>query len=365
MDVESRFSLIKEVGEEVLTEDDLKGLLKEKKEFIAYDGFEPSGRIHVAQGILRAININKMIKAGARFKMLVADWHGWANNKMGGDLDKIQTVGKYFIEVWKATGMNLKKVEFIWVSEYVKDENYWKIVMSVARSNTVQRIIRCSQIMGRSESDTLSAAQILYPCMQCADIFYLKADVAQLGMDQRKVNVLAREIAPKLGFTKPIVVSHHMLMGLSEPPKEDADSVERAIAMKMSKSKPDSAIFMTDTKEDIARKLKKAYCPEKQVKDNPVLEYYKYILFEKHNLAGEDSTTITIERPEKFGGNITFSSYNELEEAFSEGKVHPADVKNTAAKILDELLQPVREHFEKDKDAKKLKEKVDSFEITR
>jgi len=365
MDNEKRFELMKEVGEEILTEEDLKSLLKEKKDLIAYDGFEPSGRIHVAQGILRAININKMIKAGCKFKMLVADWHGWANNKMGGDLSRIQTVGKYFIEVWKATGMNLKKVDFIWVSDYVKDDNYWKLVMNIARANTVQRIIRCSQIMGRSESDTLSAAQILYPCMQCADIFYLKADIAQLGMDQRKVNVLAREIAPKLGVSKPIVVSHHMLMGLSEPPKEGLDSIERAIAMKMSKSKPDSAIFMTDTKEDIARKIKKAYCPEKQVKDNPVLEYYKYILFEKHHLTGEDSTIIMIERPEKFGGNITFYSYSELEKSFEEGKVHPVDLKNTATNILDELLQPVREHFEKNKDAEKLKELVDSFEVTR
>ena len=127
---EERLSLIRHVGEEILTNDDLKALIEENRELIAYDGFEPSGRIHIAQGILRAININKMIKAGCRFKMLVADWHGWANNKMGGDLEKIQTVGKYFIEVWKATGVDLSKVDFIWVSDYVKDDNYWKIVMN-------------------------------------------------------------------------------------------------------------------------------------------------------------------------------------------------------------------------------------------
>src|SRR3989344_6551272 len=101
MDIQERINLIKKVGEEILTEDELKTLLETKKTPIAYDGFEPSGRIHIAQGILRALNINRMTKAGCKFKMLVADWHGWANNKMGGDLEKIQTVGKYFIEVWK------------------------------------------------------------------------------------------------------------------------------------------------------------------------------------------------------------------------------------------------------------------------
>ncbi|PPD88202.1 hypothetical protein GOBAR_DD14862 [Gossypium barbadense] len=70
---------------------------------------------------------------------------------------------------------------------------YWPLVMDIARRNKLPRIMRCCQIMGRSEQDELSAAQILYPCMQCADIFFLKADIFQLGMDQRKVNVLTRE----------------------------------------------------------------------------------------------------------------------------------------------------------------------------
>jgi tyrosyl-tRNA synthetase len=90
MNKEERLSLIKQVGEEIVTEEEIVELLEKKETFIAYDGFEPSGRIHIAQGILRAINVNKMTKAGGKFKMLVADWHGWANNKMGGDLDKIR-----------------------------------------------------------------------------------------------------------------------------------------------------------------------------------------------------------------------------------------------------------------------------------
>ena len=98
-------------------------------------------------------------------------------------------------------------------------------------------------------------------------------------MDQRKVNILAREIAPSLGLYKPVAMHHHMLMGLGEPVVTE-DPIERAIAMKMSKSKPDTCIFMTDSDDDIKRKFKKAYCPEKQVKDNPILEYCKYIVFE-------------------------------------------------------------------------------------
>ncbi|MBT5740168.1 tyrosine--tRNA ligase [Candidatus Woesearchaeota archaeon] len=352
-----KLALIKEVGEEVIGEEELLDLLKNKKKIIAYDGFEPSGRIHIAQGLVRAINVNKMAKAGVHFKMWVADWHAWANNKLGGDLDKIKIVGKYFIEVWKASGMDLKNVEFVWASEAMGDKDYWKTVMGVARQSTLKRILRTTQIMGRSDKDTLYASQIFYPCMQAADIFYLNADICQLGMDQRKVNVLARELGPKLGFWKPIAVHHHMLMGLGEPPKGDA-TVERAIAMKMSKSNPNSAIFMTDSNEDVVRKLRKAYCPEKQANDNPILEYCKYIVFEKVD-------TFVIERPEKFGGDVTFNSYSDLENSFVKGEVHPADLKTATAKYINELLEPVREYFKKNSKARKLKEQVESFKVTR
>ena len=357
--LDEKMDLIKQVGEEIIGEDELKEMLKDDGYTpIAYDGFEPSGKIHIAQGLLRAINVNKITKAGIRFKFWVADWFALMNNKMDGDLDKIKTVGKYFIEVWKACGMDMKNVEFLWASDVMNDTNYWLKVINIGRINTVTRIIRCAQIMGRSESDSLSAAQIFYPCMQCADIFHLQADITQLGMDQRKVNVLAREVAPKLGFKKPVVVSHHMLMGLTEPPKTDLKGAEAAIAKKMSKSNPDSAIFMTDSTDDIKRKIKKAYCPEKEVNDNPILEYCKYLIFEKYD-------SVKIERPEKFGGNIEFKSYKELEEAFASGDLHPMDLKSAVSFYIDDMLKPVREYFENNKEAKKLKETVEGYNITR
>ncbi len=358
MDIESRLSLIKQVGEEIITEEELRQLLETKAHPIAYDGFEPSGQMHIAQGILRSINVNKMIDAGCHFKMWVADWFDWMNDKLGGDLEKIKIAGEYMVEVWKASGMKTEQVEFLWAKDVMADDEYWKKVVRIARASTVQRVIRCSQIMGRSESDQLSAAQIFYPCMQCADIFNLKADITQLGMDQRKVNILAREVGPKLGFRKPVVVSHHMLMGLGEPKTDIADATERAIELKMSKSKPDSAIFMTDSEEEVKRKIAKAYCPERKAGENPVMEYYKYILFEK-------SENVEIKRPEKFGGNLSIESYGKLESLYLEGKIHPMDLKNTAAEKLNELLEPVRRHFAANAKARKLLEQVKSFKITR
>lgn len=359
MDINEKLKLIKEVGEEIITEQELKTLLETKSKPLAYDGFEPSGTdIHIAQGLLRAININKITKTGIKFKMLAADWHAWANNKLGGNLENIQTAGDYLIEVWKACDMDLSKVEFVRSSDLVNTDSYWKTVMRIARNSTVKRIIRCAQIMGRKEDETLQASQILYPCMQCADIFELKCDITQLGADQRKVNVLAREIGPSLGFWKPIVISHHMLMGLGKPVSKEKDAIERAIDLKMSKSKPDTAIFMTDSEEDIKRKINKAYCPEKQIIDNPIIEYCKYILFEKF-------PTLKIERPKKFGGNLEIKNYEELINIYSKNQLHPMDLKQAVAFYTNKLIEPVRKHFAQNKKAHDLLKQVQSFEITR
>lgn len=355
IDVKNAINFIKEFAEEITTEDELECLFKANRCLIAYDGFEPSGNVHIAQAIMKTVIVNNFTKMGIKFKILIADWHAWANNKLGGDLDKIQTTGKYFIEVWKACGMKLDNVEFIWASDLVKDSEYWKLVMQIAINNNLKRIIRCSQIMGREETSSLTAAQIFYPCMQCADIFYLEADICQLGMDQRKVNMLAREMGPKLGFYKPITVHHHMLMGLLKPLTQEKESlVEKTIRLKMSKSIPDSAIFVTDTKEEIKRKINKAYCLEGNKENNPILEYCRYIIFPVFG-------SMKIGRLKKYGGNIEFKSYNDLEKSFIKKDLFPLDLKLGVIKYLDEILQPVRNYFEENKEAKKLKEKVESF----
>lgn len=245
-------------------------LLARKDQFRCYDGFEPSGRMHIAQGIMKSINVNKITASGGIFIFWIADWFALLNNKMGGDLNKIRVVGRYFVEVWKAAGMNLQNVQFLWASDEInkRADEYWSIVIDISRRFNINRIKKCGQIMGRAESDEMPTSQMMYPCMQCADIFFLKADVCQLGLDQRKVNVLAKEYCDAIHREeKPVIVSHHMLSGLKEG------------QAKMSKSDPDSAIFMEDTRADVDRKIKKSYAPPGIVAGNPILDYCESIIF--------------------------------------------------------------------------------------
>lgn len=346
--LDERFDLVRSVGEECIQDDELRNLLAFKKDPVCYDGFEPSGRMHIAQGVMKALNVNKLTEAGCIVKIWVADWFAQLNNKMDGNLEKIQNVGRYMIEVWKAVGMRHDRVEFLWSSKEINSQAhvYWPLVMDIARRNNLKRIIRCCQIMGRNETDELTAAQILYPCMQCADIFFLKADICQLGLDQRKVNMLAREYCEDLKKKyKPIILSHHMLSGLTGQGK-------------MSKSDPNSAIYMEDEEADVNLKIKKAFCPPKVVNENPCIEYVQYIILPWFG-------SFEVIRKDQDGGNKVYEDMEELIKDYESEALHPSDLKNGLSRALNKILQPVRDHFKNNADAMKLLKKVKAYKVTR
>ena len=361
MDAKTRFNIIKGISQEIVTEEELKQLLETKNSPIAYDGFEPSGIAHIAFGVYRALLVKDLLKAGVKFKLWLADWFAFINNKMQSDLNKIHKVGEYFIEVWKASGIDMNKVQVLWASEHM-DSDYWKRVITIAKHTTIDRTTRCLTIMGRRQNELKETAQYFYPMMQCSDIFQLDADICQLGIDQRKVNILAREIADKLKWKKPVLVHHAMIPGLEgkKTPEgfDDSVNLDISIASKMSKSKPQSCLYVHDSFDEIKRKLTNAYCVPRDTVNNPVLEYCREIVFRAFK-------EFTIERDRKYGGNLNFKTYSELEQEYIEGKIHPIDLKMGLARHLNELIKPIREHFEKNKKAKALYNFVKQQEISR
>ena len=383
--VDEKVALAMEVargGEITKDEQELRELYARKPNPVAYDGFEPSGRMHIAQGLLRSMNVNRLTGSGVKFVFWVADYFALMNLKLGGDIVKIQNCGRYLIEVWKACGMDMTNVEFVWASEFINrfPEKYWFNVMQIAMRNNISRIKRCGMAMGREASDNLATSQLFYPCMQCNDVFQLRCDITSLGMDQRKVNMLAREYCsqpddtgllkylgknPKTKRTnKPVILSHHMLAGLT--------------GVKMSKSDPDSAIFMEDTVKDVVRKIKKAWCPpgvlvEKRMVEKPneknedgtpkmeeieytngCMEYLKYIVFPKVG-------SFTVTRTDENGGNKTYDDYASLEVDFLSQALWPGDLKTALSTALNGLLDNVRAHFTNDPVAKDLLNKMKQY----
>lgn len=357
MDVSTKIELMKDFAEEIVIEQELKKIFETNTKPVAYDGFEPSGVAPIHFGLLRATNLKNMLKVGIYFKLYLADYFGFINNKLGGDLEKIQTAGKYFVEVWKACGIDTQKVEICWASEEMDSIKYWDGVLRVAREVSLKRTTKSLTIMGRKEGDIISTAQLFYPSMQVNDIFHLGIDICQLGMDQRRANMLARDIAPKLKWKKPVAIHHHIILGLKGLQKKGTDE-ETLIASKMSKSDPSSAIYMHDSYDELRTKINKAYCPGEVEEGNPLLEYCKYIIF-------KNIRSMKVERPKKFGGDIIFSSYDELRRAYLIGELHPQDLKFALTTELDKLIKPVRTHFERSKKAKELYNIVKRYKITR
>ena len=358
MDIETKIELIKKPPtEEILVEEELRELLQTNEHPGHYIGFEISGLLHLGNLVLSGFKINDLLKAGVKCQIFLADWHSFINNKFNGDWNKILTAAKYYEKAFKFFCPGAKIV--LGSELYHNNDEYWRNIMRFSKHMTLSRTLRCMTIMGRSENEKLDLSQYFYPPMQAVDIKTIGADIPHGGMDQRKAHVLAREIFPKMGWKKPVAVHHHLLMGIAEPVQLKAkDKLEQVIASKMSKSKPWTAIFIHDTKEQIKQKLRKAWCPEKQTEMNPVLEIVKHIIF-------HENKTFKIERPSKYGGTIIFENYQKLEEAYRNGELHPQDLKNAVAEELSKILQPIKEFFETDKEAKECLETVKKAQITR
>lgn len=362
MDLEAKIELIcRPPTEEVLTQNDLRNLLEAEEHPVAYNGWEPSGLVHLGTGVICAYKIKDFVEAGIRFKAYLSTWHAWLNNKLGGDLELIRRAADLFKHSWIALGVPEGKVEFIYSDELYDDLTYWAKTVMIAKNLTIARTRRTLEIAGRKEAEARHVSDFLYTPMQVADIFHLEVKICQLGLDQRKGNVVARELGERLGFWKPVCVHHHILQGLEKPsvwPIPQGKEREALASAKMSKSRPDTCVFIYDSPKQIEEKIGRAFCPEKAVEFNPILEICRYIVF-------REKETLRIERQARFGGALEFQSYQELETAYRHGRVHPQDLKSAVAEELAGILEPVRTYFKNNSEAKTCLNIVKDAEVTR
>lgn len=319
--------------QEVITREELEQLAERGTKIKGYIGLEPSGFVHLGTGLICGNKIKDLAEQGIDFTVLLADWHAYINDKLGGDMQKIRISGEYMEQTLLKLGVP-NSVRFIFADELVDRKEYWEKVIKVAKRTSLKRVKRAMSIMGRKEDEAeLDASKIIYPFMQVADIFDLDLDLAYGGMDQRHGHMLARELAPKLNYKVPIAIHTPLLPGLQGIGRMDP------IEAKMSKSKPNSSINVHEDANTIRAKISKAYCRERDIENNPLLKIAEYIIFPYYK------DKITIKREEKFGGDLTINNYKELEHHFAEGLIHPLDLKNSIANELIEILKPVNAYF--------------------
>jgi tyrosyl-tRNA synthetase len=354
-----RVALVERGVEEILTRDELHHLLEEGAPLKHYIGFEISGMIHLGTGLMCMSKVRDFVQAGFEATVLLADWHSWINDKLGGDRAVIREVALgYFAEGMKASlrcvGGDPDAVTFVLGSDlYRENEDYWATVVEVGKHTSLARMQRSISIMGRQEGEAVDFAKLLYPAMQVADIFAQGVTLAHAGMDQRKAHVIARDVARQLkihpllaedGHTrrKPVAVHHPLLLGLGKPPvwpMPPEKSRDLLVSMKMSKSDARSAIFVHDAPDDIRGKVRRAFCPPGEASFNPILDWARHLIF-----GLREGQTLPLQR--KHGPAATFHSYEQLEAAYVQQQVHPMDLKDAVAERLIEILEPARAHFE-------------------
>lgn len=320
MEDQDRLELITRNTSEIIGLEEIRDRIKAGKRIRAYAGYEPSGRIHLGH----ALSVNKLIDlqdAGAQVVVLLADLHAHLNQK--GSLEEIQETARYNKECFIAMGLDKKRTEFVLGSQIQLEPDYFLNVQKLALHTSLLRARRSMDVVSRKEENP-GVAMVLYPLMQVADMVALEVDIAVGGLDQRKIHMLARDNLPKLGLQSPALIHLPIIHGL--------DGSE-----KMSSSKG-NLISVDDAPEVIKNKIKKAYCPIGVVEGNPVLELYRYHVFPR-------SREVLIERPEKYGGNLTYNNYINLEEDFISEKIHPSDLKKTLSDELTRFLRPVRDYF--------------------
>jgi len=347
MDVDSKVQLASRNALEIVTPEEVRTLFETKEKPTAYIGYEPSGFVHAGQ-VITAAKIRDLQDAGVEVTVFLADWHALINDKLGGKLEDIQTCGEYLKECFLALGVR-DSVRFVWASELCDHAAYWEKFIRIAKASSLMRVKRAMTIMGRTENEAeIDASKVMYPPMQAADIFELGVDIALAGMDQRRAHMLARDAAEKLGWKKPIALHTPLLASLTGGGRMDP------VEAKMSKSDPNSAVFLHDTPAEIAKKLKSAFCPP-ETEGNPVIDMVRLVTFPKLGV-------LRIDRSAKYGGQVEFRTIDELVDAYSSGKLHPQDLKKGAADSMSEVLAPVRKYFETNP---KNLDKVRSLSVTR
>jgi len=363
--------------EEILTEELLTKYITEKRKLVHYIGFEISGLVHLG-GLIGMAKVADFQKAGADTTVFLADLHTWINKKLGGDIDTIRHVAKsYFGEALKMSikciGGSIEQTKFVLGSELYErmGERYFENVLKVASTMTLARTRRSITILGRKQGDSISLSQLIYVPMQVADIYSLNVNLAHAGLDQRKAHVVAIESSTAFDY-KPVAVHHHLLMGMqlteeqrnlllkarSENNREALE--DEYLDIKMSKSKPQSAIFIHDTEEEIKSKINGAYCPIGSLEFNPVTDLVHYVIWPYLSNKGE----ILEIQNKKTGETMAFKTLDEFDKAYTSTKIHPMDLKEAVEKYIIELLEPARSYF-LEGNGKKYLEEMKDVVITR
>ena len=328
MDTDERLELATRNTAEVVEESELETLFAEGDPSV-YIGYAPTGEMHIGH-FTTMRKLADFLGAGMDVTVLIADLHAHLDDNKS-PFDLLEARSEYYEETIEAmidaAGADADRISFVRGRDFELDPDYTLELLRMATETTLSRAQRAGSEVVR-ESDSAKLGGLLYPLMQTLDVDALDADVAYGGIDQRGIYMLSREILPEHGGESPVCVFAPLLSGLS--------------GGKMSASDESSKVNLNDSRDEVVEKIEAAYCPAGEREDNGVLEYLEYLVFPILDERGED---LIIERPEEYGGDLTYENYDDLEADFLSGELHPADLKPAAGEAISEIVDPIRERL--------------------
>ncbi len=339
MSVDEKLALIKNNLQEVLGEDRIRAILEER-DLKVYWGTATTGKPHIAY-FVPMTKIAEYLRAGCEVTILFADLHAYLDN-MKAPWELLHLRAKYYEfaikGILESIGVSLEKLRFIKGTDFQLSREYVLEIFRMSSMVTEHDAKKAgSEVVKQVESAVLSG--LIYPGMQALDEEFLGVDAQFGGVDQRKIFTFAEKYMPALGFKKRAHLMNPMVPGLN--------------GGKMSSSEVESKIDLLDDAQAIQAKIRKAFCEEGNVETNGVLPFIKFVLFPVFSLRSS-TPTFVISRPEKFGGDVAFTSYEELHAAFAAKQIFPLDLKNAAVGYINSLLEPIRRAFEESSELQKL-----------
>jgi len=339
LSTDEKMKLITRNLQEVIGMENLKTITTERS-LKLYWGTATTGKPHIAY-FVPMTKIADFLKAGCEVTILFADLHAYLDN-MKAPWTLLEHRTSYYQNIIKAMLESINvptdKLKFVKGTDYQLSREY---VLDIFKLSTVATEHDCkkagSEVVKQVQHPALSG--LLYPGLQALDEEYLKVDAQFGGVDQRKIFTFAEKYLPQLGYTKRIHLMNPMVPGLT--------------GAKMSSSEEDSKIDILDDENAVKKKISKAFCEEGNIAENGVLSFCKHVLFPV--LEMKEIRGLHISRSAENGGDVNFSTYEELEKSFEEKNVHPGDLKSAVTNYLNQLLQPIREKFNTP-DMKKLTE---------
>jgi tyrosyl-tRNA synthetase len=329
-----KLALIKHNLQEVLNEEIITEILnKNERPLKLYWGTATTGKPHCGY-LVPMLKIAEFLAAGCEVTVLLADVHGFLDN-LKAPIELIEHRAKYYnyciTETLQAVGVDVSRLKFVLGSSYqTTGSSGAKYFMDLLRLSTAvsghDATKAGSEVVKQVDSPPLSSQ--IYPLMQALDEEYLGVDAQFGGVDQRKIFTLAVEALPRVGFAKRAHLMNPLIPGLQE-------------GGKMSSSDPDSKIDLKDPPEIVRKKMKKAFCPPKQVEGNGVLSFVEFVLLPASALRNPTGKPL-FKVPRRDAEDLEYTEIASMHKDYLADVLQPQTLKPAATEALLQILEPIQ-----------------------